>query len=737
MFSLKHYTLMASTLMAGLAACTPATGGDPTAQEIIGRYEPTISDHRLTPEILHRMGRISDVQVSPDGQKLLYGVTYTSVEQNKSNRELFVMNADGTGNHAITHTPTKENNAVWIEDGRRIAFLSAESGSSQIWTMNDDGSDRRQISHFGTTDADGKKTETDIEGFLFDPAQKQVLIIAPIQIKNPVQTLYPDLDKATGKIFDDLMYRHWNDFVTDYPHPYLAPVNDGMIGDAVDIMEGEPYECPMRPFGGVESFSFSPDGSKLVYVSRKKTGRDYAFSTNSSLYLYDIATGTTAELTAGMENMNGYDTAPAFSPDGTRLAWCSMARDGYESDKNRLMLLDLASGSYQDLTAAYRDNCDGFIWAPDGRVIYFLSYVEATCQIYKCEITDLTTDNVQSHTGTTKFCESKISRVSDGGDYDFSSLALAGDRIIATRHSMSGPDEIYSVDEKSHAATQLTFENKHILDQIEMGRIEKRWMRCTNGDSMLVWVAYPVGFDRLRAENPDKKFPTLLYCQGGPQSPVSQFWSIRWNIQMMLANGYAVVLPNRHGVPGFGQAFNEQISGDYSGQCIADYLTAIDNIAQEPWCDKDRLGAVGASFGGYSVYYLAGHHRKRFKCFIAHAGIFNLESMYSETEENWFTNWDLGGAYWEKDNKTAQRSYANSPHKAVGEWDTPILVIHGEKDFRIPATEGMQAFNSARMRGIPAEMLYFPDECHWVQQPQNAVLWQRVFFSWLDRWLKD
>jgi dipeptidyl aminopeptidase/acylaminoacyl peptidase len=717
-----------------MAACTTMGGNEATTDDIIGRVEPTVTDHRLTAELLQEMGRVTDVQPSPDGSQLLYGVTYTSIAQNKTNRELYIVHTDGTNNHAITHTATSEQNAVWLKDGR-IAFLSRESGTMQIWVMDADGSNRRQVSHFAlpTAGTEAQPEECDIEGFIFSPDQQQVLIVAALPVVNAVQTRYPDLDKATGQVFDDLMYRHWNDFVRDYPHPFLASFDGQTVGTPTDVLEGEPYECPMRPFNGTEDFSFSPDGKRLVYACRKKTGRDYALSTHSDLYLYDIATATTRNLTGQMQDMAGYNTAPAFSPDGTKLAWQSMARDGYESDKQRLMLLDMTQlnatpaeglasapiAQATDLTAAYRDNCDQFVWAPTGDHLYFRSYVEATCQVYRLDLADTT-----------------ITRVSDGGDYDFGSLTLAGTQLIATRHSMSAPDDIYALNEETHEATQLTFENRHILDQLELGRVEKRWMRCTNGDSMLVWVALPAGFDRLRAENPEAKFPTLLYCQGGPQSPVSQFWSIRWNIQMMQAHGYAVVLPNRHGVPGFGQPFNEQISGDYSGQCIDDYLTAIDEVAKEPWCDREHLGAVGASFGGYSVYYLAGHHEKRFKCFIAHAGIFNLESMYAETEENWFSHWDMGGAYWEQDNATAQRTFAHSPHKAVGQWDTPILVIHGEKDYRIPATEGMQAFNAAKLRGVPAEMLYFPDECHWVQQPQNCVLWQRVFFEWLDRWLK-
>lgn len=713
----KTLAIMATaTLIA--SSCAPNEDAQNDAP-IIGKSTLVPENNRLTAEILQELGKISEVTPSPDGTKLLYGVSYTSVAQNRSNRELFVMNADGSDNHAITHTAKSESNAMWSADGSEIYFMSSESGSSQIWKMNADGSNRQQISSF----------DRDLEGFVFNPDFTQVIMIAAIPMPKTDEDLYDGLDKTTGRIFEEMNYRHWNGWVDDYPHPYLAQVVNGKVSnDGVkDILEGEPYECPMRPFGGTEAFAWSPDGKSIVYSCRKETGTAYAFSTRSSMYLYDVETGTTEDLHAGD---HGYDTNPSFSPDGAYLAFQSMPRNGYESDKNRLMIIDMATRQMRDLTASYDNNCDGFVWNADSRNLTFTGASYGTSKIF--------TVNVD---------EAKVSQVSADVQADYGSVTLANGKIFATRHSMSSPDEIYVLNE-SGEGVQLTFENKFLLDQMQMGRVEPRWMKCTNGDNMLVWVAYPVGFDETLKNDPDHKFPTLLYCQGGPESAVSQFWSTRWNVAIMQAHGYVVVLPNRHGVPGFGQAYNEEIAGDFAGQCMNDYFTAIDNIAKEPWCDTDHLGAVGASFGGYSVYYLAGHHDKRFKCFIAHCGIFNTESMYGETEEMWFADWDYGGPFFDANalqpglshtpnrGKGINKSYIDSPHKSVQKWDTPILVIHNEYDYRIPVTQGMQAFNLARMRGIPAKFLYFPDECHWVTKPQNGVLWQRVFFDWLDTYLQ-
>ena len=408
----------------------------------------------------------------------------------------------------------------------------------------------------------------------------------------------------------------------------------------------------------------------------------------------------------------GYDKNPVISPNGKFMAWESMEREGYEADKIRLFIMNMETGEKQDYTQGFDQNAEGLAWGDDN-TIWFISDWHATDEIYSLDIPSR-----------------KITKHTDG-IHNYTSVTPVGDMLIATKVSMSKPEEIYRVDPKTGKDVELSFVNKHILDQLTMGKVEKRWMKTTDNKDMLVWMIYPPHFDA------SKKYPALLYCEGGPQSTVSQFWSYRWNFQQMAANGYIIVAPNRRGLPGFGQEWLEQISGDYSGQNIQDYLTAIDEAKKEPYIDADRLGCVGASYGGYSVYYLAGHHDKRFKAFIAHCGIFDLKMQYFTTEEMWFANWDMGGAPWEKNNKVAQRTFANSPDMFVGNWDTPILVIHGQKDFRIDVSQGMAAFNAARMRGIPAQFLYFPNECHWVTGCQDGILWQRTFKAWLDKWLKD
>lgn len=692
-------TLMVAATMA-LAGCEAPAEKKAESPDIIGKSDIKIENGLMTAEVLQSFGRVGGVTVSPDQSKILYGVTYVSVPQNKSNRDLFVMNIDGSDKKQITHSAKSESNAVWLDGGKKIAFMSSESGTPQMWTMNADGTNRTQISDY----------EGGIGGFVFSPDQKKVLFFADIKYGREVKDLWPDLDKATGAVYDDVMYKHWDEWVKTVPHPYIADFTGTGISNITDIMPGEPFECPMKPFGGAESFAWTPDNQNIVYVCRKKTGLAYAVSTNSDLYLYNVADKSTKNLTEGMM---GYDTNPVFSPDGTKLAWLSMERDGYEADKNRLFVLDVASGEKSYLTADYDNNVESFIWAPDNASIYFLSVNQATEQIFKID--------VASHA---------VKQLTEGM-HDYASLALAGDQLIAMRHSMSAPDDIYSVSLANSEVKQLTTENNHILDQLKLGKVEKRWVKTTDGKEMLTWVMLPANFD------PNKKYPALLYCQGGPQSAVSQFWSYRWNIQMMAANGYVVVLPNRRGLPGFGQEWNEQISGDYGGQNMKDYLSAINDVKKESYVDENRLGAIGASYGGFSVYWLAGNHNKLFKTFIAHAGIFNLEAQYLETEELWFANFDMGGPFWDKNNKTAQNTFANSPHRFLEKWDTPILVTHGELDYRILASQGMMAFNAAVIKGIPAEMLVFPDENHWILQPQNGVLWQRVFFRWLDRWLKE
>lgn len=657
-------------------------------------------------DALEALGRVSEPRVSPDGKRVLFGVSYESVPQNKSNRDLYVMNIDGTGVTRITKTAQSENSAVWIDNGTRIAFVYAEKGSSpQLWVMNADGTERHAATNI----------EGGIEGFLFSPDQSKVVLISTVKYNRTAADIYPDLPKATGRVIDDLMYKHWDSWVTEIPHPFIGSFDGQTVTDLKDIMEGEPYEAPMRPFGGVESFAWSPDSKILVYTSRKKTGMEYALSTNSDLYAYNLTTEATTNLTEGMM---GYDTNPAFSPDGRYMAWLSMERDGYEADKNRLFIRDNATGQKTDLTSDWDYTIEEFAWNPNGKNIWFIAYHQGVAPIFNMEIA--------TH---------KVTTVAEGL-YDYTSLAPVDNKTIVTmRHSMLRPNEIYRIGPKTKKGVKedvaLTDINGDIFAQLTMPTIEAKKVPTTDGKEMLTWVIYPPKFDA------SHKYPAILYCQGGPQSAVSQFWSYRWNFALMASNGYIMIAPNRRGVPGFGTEWEEQISKDYPGQNMRDYLSAVDYMkANEPAIDPARIGATGASYGGFSVYWLAGNHDKRFAALLAHAGIFNTEAQYLETEEMWFANWDMGGAFWDKDNAIAQRTFATSPHRFVDRWDTPIMISHGEKDYRILASQGMAAFNAAKMRGIPAEMVIFPDENHWILKPQNAVMWQRLFFRWFDRWLK-
>ncbi len=666
---------------------------------IIGKQNPEIKNGRMTPEVLWAFGRVGGLQVSPDGKRVLYSVSYYSVVEDKGNSELFVMNADGSDKKQITESAVREASAKWMNDNEHIAFLSSESGTMQLWIMKSDGSDRQQIT----------EREGGVNDFAFSPDESKLLFVADVKYGERTVDKHPDLPKSSGIIVNDLMYKHWDEWVQAIPHPFVAEFDGSKIANEKDILKDEPFESPMKPFGGIEQLAWSPDGKTIAYTCRKKTGKAYAISTNSDIYFYDITSGKTVNKTEGMM---GYDINPSFSPDGKWLAWESMEHDGCESDKNQLFIMNLQTSEKTDLSANFDQNSEGLTWTPDSKSIYFTSVWHGVTQIYKADI-----------------AAAKITQITKG-QHDYEAVELAGDKLIALKHSMSMPNEVYSVNPASGEAVELSFENKDLLAKLNMGKVQERWVTTTDNKQMLVWVIYPPQFD------PNKKYPTLLYCQGGPQSAVSQFWSYRWNFQIMAANDYIIVAPNRRGLPGFGDEWLKQISGDYGGQNMKDYLSAIDDVAKEPYVNKDKMGCVGASYGGFSAYWLAGHHEKRFKAFIAHDGMFNLPQQYLETEEMWFVNWDLGGAYWEKDNKVAQNSYANSPHLFVDKWDAPILVIHGEKDYRILASQGMAAFNAAVLRGVPAEMLIFPDENHWVLKPQNGVLWQRTFIGWLDKWLK-
>ncbi len=720
---------MFKTLSLAAAAIMGCAGAN--AQTMIGKTTDLTgltTNDRMTPEALWAMGRIGGAAASPDGKTVAYQVGYYSVKQNKSHQMLYTQTADGKQQTVLTTSAKSETDPAWIEGGKRIAFLT----DGQLWSMAPDGTDRRQLT----------KSDIDIEGFKFSPDGKKVILIKSLPYHESIKKNPEDLPLATGRMVTDLNYRHWDHYVESIPHPFVANVTEQGVDEGVDMLKDEPYECPMAPFGGVEQLNWSPDSKFVAYTCRKKTGVNYAVSTDSDIYLYDIATGNTRNLckpanykpvdfdpTKTMktqainhqkEDLNmGYDVNPKFSPDGRYIAWQSMARDGYESDRNRLCVYTLADGTKNYVTETFDSNVDDFCWANDSRTLYFIGVWHACENLYQTNL------------------RGEVKQLTDDWA-DFGSVQLLnnGNKLLASRHSFQQGDELYVVtpgkDAKKTKVQQLTFENKLFYDKLAFGKVQERWVKTTDGKEMQYWVILPPHFDE------NKKYPTLLFCEGGPQSPVSQFWSYRWNMQIMAANDYVVIAPNRRGLPGFGSEWNEQVSGHWTGQCMDDYLTAIDDAANNlPFVDKDKLGCVGASFGGFSVYYLAGHHNKRFKAFIAHDGAFNLESMYTDTEEAWFSNWEYEDAYWNRDQtNNAKRTYENSPHRFVDKWDTPILCIHGEKDYRINANQGFGAFNAARMRGIPAELLIFPDENHWVLKPQNGILWQRTFFGWLDRWLK-
>lgn len=669
---------------------------------IIGKADLKLESDLMTPEVLWSFGRLGDVQVSPDEKTLLYGVSYYSKELNKSNRELFTLSVDGGTPKQITKTAGGEYNAIWSADGNKIFFLAAaEDGKGlQIFSMNPDGTGRMQISN----EPEGI---TNIE---LAPSGDKILFTCEIKVDKVVQDLYPDLPLADAKLYDDIMYRHWDVWEDGYySHIFIADLVNGKVENSKNIMEGEPYDSPLKPFGGIEEITWSPDSKTVAYTCKKLVGKEYSLSTNSDVYLYNLETGETTNFTEGMP---GYDWQPLYSPDGTKLAWLSMARGGFEADKQRLFIADLTTGEKKDFTKEFDHSPSGLQWTKDGKSIYFVAGVFGTHQIHKLEL----------ETG-------EIKAITEGM-HDYHSVAVAGEQLIGTKVSMIKPQEIYAVNKETGVETELSFENKHILDQLTMPTVEKRMVKTTDGKEMLTWVILPPHFDAT------KKYPGILYCEGGPQSPLSQFWSYRWNFSIMASNDYVIVAPNRRGVLTMGQEWTDAISKDNSGQAMKDLLAAIDEVKKEPYVDEDNLGAIGASFGGFSVYWLAGNHNKRFKAFIAHCGVFNSEMEFMTTEEMFFDTWEKGGAPWEKDNKVAMKSYAGSPDKFVKNWDTPILVIHGGKDFRIPYTQGMAAFNSARLLDVKARFLYFPEENHWVLTPQNGILWQRTFFDWLDQHLK-
>ena len=733
-----------------------------TSEGYIGQSDIVIENGHMTPEALLAFGRLSDPQMSPDGEYILYGVSYTSTADNRSCRNLFICRKDGSDRQQITKSGKSLSNARWINGGKGLAFIMG----GQIWTANlKQGKDGWKVS--GLTQI--SNVPAGISEFKLSPDQNKMIYVSYVKsdVKTPADC-YEDLGKANAYTTDDLMYRHWDHTVMEIPHSFIAdfsPKAEMSVTPevSVDILEGEPanYELPTEPFSGIEQLDWSPDGKYIAYSCRKVTGKRYAFSTNTEIYIYNLENGKSSLIS----NAGGYDTDPVWSPDGSRICWVSMERDGYEADKQRLMVAEADWSNLDengcpkvsepvDATADFKYNVGGPVWDENCKDIYFASLAEGLQGIFRAE---------SSEAGW------KIVRLTDadrwndfGSPFSVTKTAEGGLEMLSTWCSMDFPTELVSivVGPEGVEYKSVTTENNHILSQLAEHNTEARYVKTVDGKDMLTWVLYPPQFD------PAKKYPSILICLGGPQGTLSQGWSYRWNYRLMAAQGYVVVLPNRRGTTAFGQEWTEQISGDYPGLNMQDYLCAAREIKAEPYIDK--IAACGASYGGYSVYNLCGTHENTFDAFIAHAGIFNQEHMYMTTEEMWFPNFDNGGLHeceidprvgtdeapvgpagdgvtfggikqggspW-SDLPKAKRHYAMSPHKNVTKWNTPLMVIHGAMDYRVPVDQGMAAYNAAQMMGVPSRLLIFPEENHWILKPQNALMWHREYFRWLDTWCK-
>jgi len=655
----------------------------------------------LSPMMLWQLGRVSAEGMTADGKMLVYGVSNYSLGDNKSEKNLYTLSLETGNSEQLTHEAGGESVVHIAENGDVIYLLKG-----QLWKKSLYKGEAIQL----TQVADG------LENVKFSPDGKHILFSKAVLLKNYHSVdKYKDLPQSNVYIYDDLDYRHWDTFNDGrFNHPFVASYADGEIGEAKDVLEGEPFYSPQMPFGGAEDMAWSPDSKSVLYVCKKQFGKAYAQSTNTDIYRYDLATGQTTNLTDGMP---GYDTHPSFSSDGNRLAWLSMKTDGYESDKNDIVVFDKVSGGHRNLTAHWDGTVNSFLWSKDDKKIYFTAPVRGTVQLFEIHLpTDFAHDVLP-----------KVIQLSEG---QFDVTGIVGeiaDGLVVTSTSMTRATEIYLYAFKAKSLRPLTKVNDTLYALIKETKVEGRTTKASDGKDLFSWVIYPPDFD------PAKKYPTLLYCQGGPQSATTQFYSFRWNLQLIASQGYIVIAPNRRGMPGWGVKWNEDISKDWGGQSIRDYLSSIDDLARESYVDKNRLGAIGASYGGYSVFMLAGVHEGRFKTLISHCGLFDMTSWYGTTEELFFANYDLGGPYWDKAN---EKSYTDfNPIKHIDKWNTPLLIFQGGKDYRVPIEQGLQAFQAAQLKGIKSRLVYLPDENHWVLSGHNAQVWHREFFGWLKETL--
>ncbi|NCD72176.1 S9 family peptidase [Mucilaginibacter agri] len=663
------------------------------------------SKQTMTPELLWKLGRLGSSNLTTDGKHLIYTVTHYNMAEAKSEANIYSVPVTGGAPTAITHESAGRQIVKVNPDGSIIYFFD-----DHLYQMDGTGKQVTKLSDKALADADNVQISPDGKKIMFSREVPVVKILG--------KDRFADLPKSNAYVFTDLNYRHWDTWEDGkFSHVFVADYDNGKVSNEKDIMVDEPYDTPQKPSGGAEDLIFSPDSKSIIYVCKKKFGKAYAISTNTDLYQYDIATGTTSNLTEGMM---GYDTSPAFTKAGNKLAWLSMKEDGYESDKNDIVIKDLKTGNKVNLTEKWDETVSSFQFSDDGNRIFFVAPKNGTEQLFQIDL------RLRLAPGSPQ----AIRQVTNG-QWDVNDIiAQTGNTLYVQRADLNHANEIYSVSLTNGSMAQVTSINKAVYDNLPLSRVDERHIKTTDNKDMLAWVIYPPDFD------PAKKYPTLLFCQGGPQAPLTQAYSFRWNFQLMAAQGYIIIAPNRRGMPGHGVEWNREISGDWGGQPIKDYLSAIDDIAKEPYVDKSRLGCVGASYGGYSVYMLAGVHEGRFKTFIAHDGLFDLKSWYGTTEELWFANKDMGGNYWDKDNKVAQKSYDKfNPSNLVSQWNTPIMVIQGGKDYRVPIEQGLGAYQAAQLKGIKSKLLYLPDENHWVLKPQNALVWQREFFGWLKETL--
>lgn len=699
-------TFVATILLSQIVGCN---GGGTTKETATAGKKatpaiPVMTDAEkqagiLTPDVMLKMRRIAGGALSPDGSEIVYSIGVQDIENNGSYSNLNAVNTSTKAVRELTTGTNKNFDATWSADGNTIYFISTEKDGAQLWSMSKDGSKITQISAI----------EGGIGGYGVSPKGDKIWYTKTVKVDQTREDMYPNLLKSGARIYDDLMVRHWDYWTNgEYQHLFVADMINGKLSNDKDIVAGESWDVPTAPYFDCAEITWSNAGDKIAYTAKKETGKAYALSTNSDIFVYTIADGSTKNITEGMP---GYDKYPVFSADDSKIAFSSMRRAGNEADKSRLMVHDNATGEKSYLTESFDYNSSNYVW--EGNTIYFIAPIKATQQICRVDVSGEKAGNVE---------------VLTDGDFTINSLLVAKDKFYGDFQKISAASEFVTIDRATNEITALTEVNKDIYSNIKMGEVQKRWVKTSDGKDMLTWVVLPPNFDA------SKKYPTLLFCEGGPQSTVADSWSYRWNFQLMAAQGYVVVAPNRRGLPSFGQEWLDQISGDYSGQNIKDYLSAIDDVAKENWVDKDRLGCVGASYGGYSVYFLAGNHQKRFKAFISHCGMFDFDSFYGSTEELWFPTNDLGGSYFSED-KTAKRSFANSPHKFVKNWDTPILIITGEKDYRIPYTQSLEAFTAAKLMGVDARLVSFADEAHQVFKPQNALVWHAEFFGWLNKYL--